>query len=159
MIKEALVGNIAFSKADAIVQGIAPDEDFSQGVALAVSQKHPGIIEDFAQFRSETPPQPGSLWTWRNGAGPRVVSLFIRAAADDHHGKARVEWVDQALAQLRELALRENFKSLALPKLGTGVGDLDWREVKPLIQKHLGDLPAKVLLYTIFNPLIAGVEE
>ena len=159
MIKEALVGNIAFSKADAIVQGIAPDEDFSQGVALAVSQKHPGIIEDFAQLRSETPPQPGSLWTWRSGTGPRVVSLFIRAAADNHRGTAKVEWIDQALAQLRELALRENFRSLALPKIGTGAGDLDWREVKPLIQKHLGDLPAKVFLYTIFNPLIAGVED
>lgn len=159
MIKEALVGNIAFSKADAIVQGIAPDEDFSQGVALAVSQKHPGIVEDFAQLQAAAPPPPGSLWSWRNGAGPRVVSLFIRAAAPDHHGKARIEWVDQALAQLRELALRENFRSLALPKIGTGAGDLDWRDVKPLIQKHLGDLPAKVFLYTIFNPLIAGVEE
>lgn len=159
MIRDALVGNIAFSKADAIVQGIAPDEDFSQGVAQAVSQKHPAIVEDFAHFRSAAPPQPGGLWVWQDGASHKVVSLFIRAAAADHRGTAKLEWVDRALAQLRDLAQRENFRTIALPKLGTGAGDLDWRDIKPLIQKHLGDLPAKVFLYTIFNPHIAGVEE
>lgn len=159
MIREALVGNIAFSKADAIVQGIAPDEDFSQGVAQAVSQKHPGIVEDFAHFRSSAPPQPGSLWVWQDGSKRNVVSLFIRAEAADHRGTAKLEWVDRALGELRNLAQSENFRTIALPKLGTGAGDLDWRDVKPLIQKHLGDLPAKVFLYTIFNPLIAGVEE
>ncbi|MFZ5653924.1 MAG: macro domain-containing protein [Pseudomonadota bacterium] len=159
MIKESLVGNIVFSKSDAIVQGIAPDEDFTQGVALAVSRKHPGILEDFEQYRSSESPRPGELWTWRNGAGPRVVSLIIREAAADHRGKARLEWVDQALAKLRELIEREHLRSVALPKLGTGAGDLDWREVKPLIQKHLGDLPARVYLYTIFNPHVEGVED
>ena len=159
MIRDALVGNIAFSKADAIVQGIAADEDFSQGVALAVSQKYPGIVEDFAHFRATTPPQPGGLWVWHDGASRNIVSLFIRAAAADHRGTAKLEWLDRALSQLRELAQRENFRSIALPRLGTGAGDLDWRDVKPLIQKHLGDLPAKVFLYTIYNPHIAGVEE
>lgn len=159
MIKEALVGNIVYSKSDAIVQGIAPDEDFSRGVALSVSQKHPGIVEDFEQYRATTPPSPGGLWAWRNGAGPRVVSLFIREPAADHRGKARLEWIDQTLARLREFIRENQLKSVALPKLGTGAGDLDWRDVKPLIQKHLGDLPAKVYLYTIFNPVIEGIED
>ena len=74
MIKEALVGNIVYSKSDAIVQGIAPDEDFSQGVALAVSQKHPGIVEDFEQYRSTATPAPGftafSLRCRRNARAP-----------------------------------------------------------------------------------------
>lgn len=61
MIKEALVGNIAFSKADAIVQGIAPDEDFSQGVALAVSQKYPG--ESFGRI-SILAPGPRLIAAW-----------------------------------------------------------------------------------------------
>lgn len=159
MIKESLVGNIVFSKSDAIVQGIAPDEDFTQGVALAVSQKHPGIVEDFEQYRAANEPAPGDVWAWRNGAGPRVVSLFVREAAADHRGKARLEWIDAALARLRELIEREHLRSVALPRLGTGAGDLDWREVKPLIQKHLGDLTTRVYLYTIFNPLVEGVED
>lgn len=159
MIKEALVGNIVYSKSDAIVQGIAPDEDFSQGVALAVSQKHPGIVEDFEQYRAANEPGPGEVWAWSNGGGPRVLSLFVREAALDHRGKARLEWVDQALARLREFVLQNQLKSVALPRLGTGAGDLDWRDVKPLIEKHLGDLSAKVYLYTIFNPVIEGVED
>ncbi|HEX4881307.1 MAG TPA: macro domain-containing protein [Porticoccaceae bacterium] len=159
MIKEALVGNIVYSKSDAIVQGIAPDEDFSQGVALAVSQKHPGIVEDFEQYRSTATPAPGGLWAWRNGARPQVLSLFVRAASADHRGTGKLEWVDKALAELRKYVQENQLKSVALPKLGTGAGDLDWREVKPLIEKHLGDLPTRVYLYTIFNPVIEGVED
>lgn len=159
MIKEALVGNIAFSKSDAIVQGIAANEDFHSGVALAISQRHPAIIEDFAQHCAAGAPEPGSLWAWRNGAGPRVLSLFIREAAADHGGKARLEWVEQALIRLRAFIEQQGLRRVALPKLGTGAGELDWRDVKPLIEKHLGDLPARVYLYTIFNPHIEGVED
>ncbi len=66
---------------------------------------------------------------------------------------------DKALAELRKYVQENQLKSVALPKLGTGAGDLDWREVKPLIEKHLGDLPTRVYLYTIFNPVIEGVED
>ena len=53
----------------------------------------------------------------------------------------------------------KGWKSLAVPKVGTDVGDLDWRDVKPLILKHLDGLNIPVYLYTIFHKNIAAVEE
>jgi len=38
----------------------------------------------------------------------------------------------------------ETYNSVALPKLATGVGRLDWKDAKPLIEKHLGDLAIPV---------------
>jgi O-acetyl-ADP-ribose deacetylase (regulator of RNase III) len=40
---------------------------------------------------------------------------------------------------------------LALPRLATGVGGLDWNEVQPLIVQHLEDLPIPILLYTTIH--------
>ncbi len=159
MIQEALVGNLIFSKSDAIVFGIATDEDFQQGVAMAVSQKYPGIVEDFRQYRAATVPEPGGLWIWQSGYRPQVIGLVIREAAADHRGTAHLEWVAQSLSRLRSFVEEAALRSIALPKLGTGRGDLDWRDVKPLIEHQLGDLQTRVYLYTIFNPHIAGVEE
>jgi O-acetyl-ADP-ribose deacetylase (regulator of RNase III) len=45
---------------------------------------------------------------------------------------------------------KENFTSIALPRLATGVGGLNWEEVKPLISKHLGDLKLPIYVYTTY---------
>ena len=37
--------------------------------------------------------------------------------------------------------------SVAIPRLATGVGGLNWTEVRPHIENHLGDLPIPVIIY------------
>jgi O-acetyl-ADP-ribose deacetylase (regulator of RNase III) len=38
---------------------------------------------------------------------------------------------------------------LALPRLATGVGGLDWNDVLPLIVQHLGDLSIPIYFDTL----------
>ena len=47
---------------------------------------------------------------------------------------------------------KEEVDSLALPRLATGVGGLGWDEVKPLIEKQLGDLDIPVYVYRNYIP-------
>jgi O-acetyl-ADP-ribose deacetylase (regulator of RNase III) len=42
--------------------------------------------------------------------------------------------------------------SVALPRLATGVGGLDWKVVRPLIQSQLGDVDASIYVYSRFVP-------
>lgn len=62
---------------------------------------------------------------------------------------------DSGLARaLRALARHvqgAGIRSLALPRLATGVGALDWADVKPLIQQHLGGLGIPVFLYEVYR--------
>ena len=53
---------------------------------------------------------------------------------------------------------KEQIKSLALPCIATGVGGLDWNEVKPLIEKHLGDLKMPIFVYTRYQPGVQANE-
>ena len=59
--------------------------------------------------------------------------------------------VRACLAALREFALKEKLPSLALPKLATGVGGLDWKDVWPLVQEALGSLSLPVFVYTTYK--------
>lgn len=52
--------------------------------------------------------------------------------------KSRLAWVGQGLEYLRDNI--GSTDSIALPALGCGCGGLDWKEVKPLIEMHLGGL-------------------
>ena len=54
---------------------------------------------------------------------------------------------------------REGWTSLALPRLATGVGGMDWNEVKPLIEQHLGELGIPVLVYDTFHAGERGDEK
>lgn len=87
--------------------------------------------------------------------GQRVVNPFTQEGAEGHHGgkpgKASLSHVRHALKALRHEIDKEGYTSVALPRLATGVGGLEWEDVKPLIEEHLGDLKIPVIIYSTFR--------
>jgi O-acetyl-ADP-ribose deacetylase (regulator of RNase III) len=66
-------------------------------------------------------------------------------------GKASLHNVNHALKALARLIADEMLAtSLALPRLATGVGGLDWAKVKPLIEKHPERLDIPVIIYSTY---------
>ncbi len=154
MIKE-VYGNILWSKSDAIVQGIAQNENFSEGLAASVKDEWPGIVNDFDECCCNGDLKPGDVWEWENANGTNILNLVTHSGSVN----ASLGNLEDSLSKLPALIKKNGLKSLAIPKVGTDVGDLDWRDVKPLIEKHLGNLDIPIYLYTIFQKNIAAVEE
>jgi O-acetyl-ADP-ribose deacetylase (regulator of RNase III) len=148
-------GDITSSNAQAIVHGVAPDDHFNQGLALSLRQLYPAMSKDFRHYCKVSHPAPGELWTWASADGKHIVNLLTQDPAGGkkgHPGKATTHNVNNALRALRQLIEAEGISSVALPKLATGVGGLDWSdEVLPLIKRHLGDLDIPIYLYTGFK--------
>jgi len=160
MIHE-LSGDILLSNAKAIVHGIAPNDDFHQGLALQLRERMPALYKDFRHFCQTQHPKSGSLWTWMSSEGRFIVNLFTQEGAYDHGSKpghASLNHINHSLHALRNFAQKEQVASLALPRLGCGVGGLDWAEVKPLIEKQLGDLGIPVYVYVNFHSGIKANE-
>lgn len=72
-------------------------------------------------------------------------------ANNAHPGKATAHNVAYALKDLRKIIENEKIVSIALPKLATGVGGMDWKEVEALITEHLGDLDIPVIVYETYE--------
>ncbi|MCK9503336.1 MAG: macro domain-containing protein [Porticoccaceae bacterium] len=152
-------GDIFESKAQLIAQGVAPNDNFGQGLALALRERWPAMYKDFRHFCQTQHPKSGDLWTWSGAEGVRIAHLFTQEAAYGHGekpGKATVAHVNHSLRALRKEIEREGIKSVALPRLATGVGGLDWSEVKPLIESQLGDLEVTVDVYETYIPAATG---
>jgi O-acetyl-ADP-ribose deacetylase (regulator of RNase III) len=78
--------------------------------------------------------------------GPRWIINF--PTKQDWRHPSRLEWVESGLHDLRRVLLAEGIRSVALPKLGCGLGGLDWDAVRPLIESILGDLEGvEVVVY------------
>lgn len=160
MIHE-LSGDILLSDAKAIAHGVAPNDDFHQGLALQLRERMPSLYKDFRHFCHTSHPKSGGLWTWMSADGHLIVNLFTRDAAYDHGSKpghATVSHVNHALHALRNFALKEKLPSIALPRLACGVGGLNWDEVKPLIEKQLGDLAIQVYVYVNYQKGVKASE-
>ena len=160
MIKE-VSGDILLTKAQTVAHGVAPNDSFNNGLAQQLRASWPAMYKDFRHYCQSQHPKPGGLWAWMSADGKRVINLFTQEAAYHHGekpGRATVQHVGHTLRALRQLAEAEHFTSIALPRLATGVGGLDWREVQPLVQQHLGDLKIPVIVYTTYHANQAAAE-
>lgn len=146
-------GDILLSEAQAIAHGVAPHDHFNQGLALALRERFPAMAKDFRHFCHLENPKAGHAWLW---AGPEkvIINLMTQEPAPNenaHPGKASAHNVSHALKELRGVIEKEELTSIALPRLATGVGGLDWQEVEPLIKEHLGDLKIPVIVYEAYE--------
>jgi O-acetyl-ADP-ribose deacetylase (regulator of RNase III) len=160
MIHE-LSGDILLSGAKAIAQGVAPNDDCHHGLALQLRERLPAMYKDFRHYCQTRHPKPGGLWTWMSADGRYLVNLLTRDGsygANSKPGEAKLTHVNHALHALRSLALKEKFSSLALPRLACGLNGLDWEEVRPLMDKHLGDLNIPVYLYATYHKGVRASE-
>ncbi|QDU29074.1 Macro domain protein [Anatilimnocola aggregata] len=153
-------GDILLTKAQAIAHGVAPNDHFDQGLAAALHEKWPTMVKDFRHYAHQTHPKPGELWFW-GATGVRVFNLLTQEGEHAHGakpGRATVAHVNHCLKRLRHELEKEKIKSVALPKLATGVGGLDWAVVLPLIHTHLGDLSIPVYVYTHYEKGVQAKE-
>ena len=50
---------------------------------------------------------------------------------------SNIEYIEEGLQTLGVAIQLEEIKSIGIPPLGCGLGGLDWKDVKPLIDKYL----------------------
>lgn len=160
MIKE-VTGDILLSGAQAIAHGVAPMDHFDRGLALSLREKYPVMVKDFRHYCHQDHPKAGEVWMWGGVGGVRVFNMMTQEPAkshDGHPGAANLPNVNHALKNLAKQVKEENIKSLAIPKLATGYGKMDWEEVKPMIEDRLGDLGIPVYIYSRFEKGVKGDE-
>ena len=147
-------GDILLTKAQGVAHGVAPNDHFDAGLALALRENWPAMAKDFRHYAHNTHPKPGELWVWGGVGGVRIINLMTQEGEHGHGakpGRASLSHVGHCLKRLRHELEKGEIKSLALPKLATGVGGLDWADVFPLVRQYLGDLPIPIFVYTTYH--------
>jgi O-acetyl-ADP-ribose deacetylase (regulator of RNase III) len=154
-------GDILLSKAQVIAHGVGINDPMDKGLALELHNKYPAMHKDFHRWCHQHNTKPGEAWMWGGPNNVRIVNLITQEGMDSHdhrHGKATLNNVRHALSALVKIIAAEKLSSIALPKLATGVGDLDWDDVCPLIENSLGGLAIPVYVYAIYHPGQPAVE-
>ena len=92
--------------------------------------------------------QPGGMFVFETGqlTNPRYMVNF--PTKRHRRGKSRMEDIEAGLKALVDTIRRYNIRSIAVPPLGSGLGGLDWPEVKLQIEAALQPLSdVRIIIY------------
>lgn len=155
-------GDILLTKAQVIAHGVAANDPMNQGLAMVLHENYPSLHKDFHHWCHQFHPKPGEAWMWGGTDGVRIVNLLTQEGGYGHGakpGKATSGHVNHALRSLKKIIEKEKFTSVALPRIATGVGGLNWEDVFPLIKQQLGSLNIPIYVYSKYIPKKQAKEE
>ncbi|MCX6916738.1 MAG: macro domain-containing protein, partial [Verrucomicrobia bacterium] len=141
-------GNLLEANADALVNTVNSVGVMGKGIALQFKQAFPENYDQYRQACERGEVQPGRMFVFATGnlMGPRFIINF--PTKRHWKGKSQIEDVDGGLDALVEVIRTNRIRSIAVPPLGCGNGGLDWRVVRPLIERKLSPLAnVEVLVY------------
>jgi len=126
-------GSLFDSTADALAHGCNTIGKMGAGIAREFKERYPEMYRDYVQRCREKTFLPGQGYLFRNPEKPHIINLATQAES-----LARIEYVDSAFAWLRNSYRELEIRSVAMPRIASGLGALDWEEVHTLLRRHLG---------------------
>jgi O-acetyl-ADP-ribose deacetylase (regulator of RNase III) len=132
---EFRTGDILQADAEALVNTVNCVGFMGRGIALAFKEAYPENFKAYERACKQGDVQPGRMFVVSTGqlTNPRWIINF--PTKRHWRGKSRMEDIDGGLEALVEVVREHGIKSIAIPPLGCGLGGLDWRDVRPLIEK------------------------
>jgi len=131
------------SPAQTLVNAVNTVGVMGKGIALSFKQKYPEMYQEYKRICDRQALRIGMLLLWR---GPeRWVLNFPtkttwRMPSTLAYIKAGLE---RFVASYEDLGIT----SISFPRLGCGNGNLDWDEVKPVMEACLKELPIQVYIH------------
>ena len=141
-------GDIFRFQGDAITCPVNSRGVMGNGLALAFRNSIPGLFDYYktcyppTNDESQATEQAGFLHVFENR--PKVVLFPTKVF---HYRDSILNLIDHNLGVLSRFHREMGIHSIALPHLGCGKGNLNFREqVRPLIYRHFQDHPLSVTI-------------
>src|SRR6266851_5279526 len=135
-----LQGNLLDAPTEALVNTVNTVGVMGKGIALMFKEAFPDNFRAYEEAVKRKEVQTGRMFVTENRAldGPKWLINF--PTKKHWRQPSKLEWIVEGLKDLRRVILENHIRSIALPPLGSGNGGLDWQDVRPEIERILGDL-------------------
>ena len=136
-------GNIFNSQMETIVNPVNCVGVMGKGLALEYKKRYPALFLSYKSACARNLIIPGRVYVSRQQ--DKKVLLF--PTKDHWKDPSKYEYIDSGLSYFAKNYKDLNIQSCAFPRIGCGLGGLDWEKVKALLEKHLGDLDIEIEVY------------
>jgi len=130
---------------DAVVSSCTTAGSMEKGLAGQVARVYPEVETEYKEALAQGFLGIGKVWAVQPQGAGYIVVLF--PTSTEASRRSDPEYIKAGLRALKEVVVGHEWKSLAVPKLGTGVGGLEWADVKKEIVDTFQDVLDKIDLY------------
>ncbi len=144
-------GDILQTETQYIAQGVAvgSQEGLGTGLAFKISRKWPMVQKQFKKHTRSSKFAGGDLFAV--APAPEHPGVLYLATQPDMY-QASKTFLNRAVRNLAKYCEAQGIETVALPRIGAGLGKLDWEaDVKPLLQQHLADSPTIFYVHEDFK--------
>lgn len=136
-------GDLLLSPAQTLVNTVNLVGVMGKGIALRFKQIYPEMFLAYQQACRDGRIAVGRPWLYKT---PRK---WILNFPTKRHWRMRskIEDIQAGLRTFVRTYHLQGIRSVAFPALGCGNGELDWAEVRPLMERWLAPLPIPVFIY------------
>ena len=100
-----------------------------KGIALQFKNKYPKMYSEYRAMCKDGLFNPGDVFDYNYGNG-HIYNLGTQVSWKT---KARLEYIEDSVVRMLELAASDNVSKIALPAIGAGLGGLNWNDVKEIL--------------------------
>lgn len=143
-------GNLFEAGTEALVNAVNTEGVMGKGIALQFKLAFPEMFPSYQHACASGKLRPGTLHVFDRGesSAPRFIINF--PTKRNWRAKSRLSDVESGLIALGNTIRERRFRSIAIPALGCGLGGLDWKQVRSLIECNLAEISNVTVL--VFEP-------
>jgi O-acetyl-ADP-ribose deacetylase (regulator of RNase III)/uncharacterized protein YwgA len=147
MVK-VLIGNLFESKAQTLVNTVNCVGVMGKGVALEFKKRFPEMFEDYERRCQRREVKLGRPYLFKRLVPPWILNFPTK---DHWRSVANLEAIVEGLKYLLNHYKEWDIISLAVPPLGCGQGQLEWRVVGPTLYRYLSKMDIPIELYAPYG--------
>lgn len=141
--------NLLDSNAQTLVNTVNCVGVMGKGIAAEFKHRYPTMFRAYKRICDAGALEPGKLWLWQ-GADRWVLNFPTKK-----HWRypSKVEWIEAGLEKFVAEYSRRGITDISFPRLGCGNGGLNWEVVRPVMERHLANLPITVYVHDYDVPV------
>lgn len=136
-------GDLFSSPAQVLVNTVNTVGVMGKGIALEFKKRYPDMFKQYKKQCDKHKLIIGKLMLWY--APDHWILQF--PTKEHWRNPSKMEYIEKGLATFVRRYADYNISSVAFPRLGCGNGELDWNDVKILMEKYLKNLPIDIYIY------------
>jgi len=121
------------------------------GIAVRFKKDYPEMFDEYRRRCKAKPRQfnLGDSFLWKEKDKPFVFNL----ATQERPGRyATYQAIEAALVSMISQAKNEDITKIAIPRIGSGYGGLEWEKVREVIEKVFEKWSGNLFVYEEFKP-------
>ncbi|MEL7316038.1 MAG: macro domain-containing protein, partial [Cyanobacteria bacterium J06559_3] len=141
-------GDILRAETEALVNTVNCVGVMGRGIALQFKKAFPQNFKAYAIACKNEEVQPGRMFVFETGQLTHPHYIINFPTKRHWRGASRMQDIDSGLKALVETIGQYEIQSIAIPPLGSGLGGLNWLEVKSRIETVLQPLTnVRIVIY------------